>query len=79
MVERDVPWRLLGLGGAASLCCIGTGAVGGGALTGGAVTGGALVGGLGPGVAQVLVTMLTVVVLGLAWKQFGPEPKCERD
>ena len=66
MTERDTPWALLGLGGAVSLCCLGSAAVGGAALTSGAV-----VGGLGAGVAQVLVTVATVGVLGLAWRRFG--------
>lgn len=74
VTERDVPWRLLGLGGVASLCCIGTTAVGGAALASGAVAGG-----LGTGVAQVAVTVLTVAVVGLAWRRLGPDPKCERD
>jgi hypothetical protein len=30
-------------------------------------------------VAQVLVTVLTVGVLGLLWTRFGRDPKCERD
>ena len=68
VTERDVPWRLLGLGGAASLCCIGTTAVGGAAITGGAVAGGAIAGGLGAEVAQVLVTVATVALVGLAWQ-----------
>ena len=74
MSERDPPWRLLGLGGVASLCCVGTTAVGGAAVAGGAVAGG-----LGAGVAQVLVTVVTVAALGLAWRQFGPTPErtCE--
>ena len=79
MSERDPPWRLLGLGGVASLCCVGTTAVGGAAVAGGAVAGGAVAGGLGAGVAQVLVTVVTVAALGLAWWQFGPTPEdgCE--
>ncbi|WP_134671127.1 hypothetical protein [Halorussus marinus] len=65
----DSRLALLGVGGAASLCCVGTGAVGGGALTGGAVAGG-----LGGSLAQVAVTVVTVAALGLAWQRFGPEP-----
>jgi hypothetical protein len=61
--ERDVPWRLLGLGGVASLCCLGTTAVGGAAITSGAVAGG-----LGADALQVLVTVATVALLGLAWR-----------
>jgi len=84
MTDRDVPWRLLGLGGVASLCCIGTTAVGGaavgGATVGGAaLAGGAVAGGLGAGVVQVLVTVVTVGVVSVAWWQFGPEPNCELD
>jgi hypothetical protein len=63
MSERDRKWGLLGIAGAASLCCVGTSAVAGAALTSGAVAGG-----LGAGFVQVLVTVLTVGVLGLAWK-----------
>ncbi|WP_435177160.1 hypothetical protein [Halorussus sp. AFM4] len=74
MTERDVPWRLLGIGGAASLCCVGTSAVGGAALTGGAVAGGA-----GASGVQVAVTALTVALLGTAWRRFGPDPACERE
>jgi len=74
VTERDVPWRLLGLGGLASLCCIGTTAVGGAALAGGAIAGG-----LGADLAQVLVTVATVATLGFAWNRFGPSPKCERE
>lgn len=70
MAGRDVPWRLLGLGGLASLCCVGTSAVAGAALLSGATAGG-----LGAGALQVLVTMLTVGLIGLAWQQFGPDPK----
>jgi len=73
MAERT-PWGLLGIGGLASLCCIGTSAVGGAALATGAIAGG-----LGADLVQVLVTVLTVGVLGLAWTRFGPDPKCERD
>lgn len=74
MTDRDVPWALLGLGGAASLCCLGSAAVGGAALASGAVAGG-----LGAGVAQVLVTVLTVGVLGLGWQKFGRDDgECER-
>jgi hypothetical protein len=63
VTERDVPWRLLGLGGAASLCCVGTSAIGGAAITSGAVAGG-----LGAGIAQILVTVVTVALVGLAWR-----------
>jgi hypothetical protein len=28
---------------------------------------------------QVLVTVLTVALVGLAWRRFGPDPKCERE
>jgi hypothetical protein len=73
-MASDTPWSLLGIGGVASLCCIGGSAVGGAALATGAVAGGA-----GASIAQVLVTVLTVGVLGLAWTQFGPDPECERD
>jgi hypothetical protein len=69
-----VPWRLLALGGVASLCCIGGTAVGGAALASGAVAGG-----LGAEVVQVVVTILTVGVVGVAWWRLGPDPKCERD
>ncbi|WP_276279944.1 hypothetical protein [Halorussus caseinilyticus] len=74
MTRDGAPWRVLGIGGVASLCCVGTSAVGGAALASGAVAGG-----LGAGVVQVLVTVLTVGVLGLAWSAFGPDPKCECD
>jgi hypothetical protein len=68
--ERDVPWRLLGLGGVASLCCLGTTAVGGAAITSGAVAGG-----LGADALQVLVTVATVALLGLAlrWRRAGAD------
>ncbi|WP_132059309.1 hypothetical protein [Halorussus amylolyticus] len=79
MTERDSSWTLLGLGGVASLCCLGSAAVGGAAIGGAAVTGGAVAGGLGAGLVQVLVTVLTVALLGLGWKAFGPDPKCERN
>ena len=71
-----VPWRLLGLGGVASLCCIGGTAVGGAALASGAVAGG-----LGAGVAQALVTVLTVGAVGLAWwwRRAGRTAECKRD
>lgn len=72
MTDRDVPWRLLGLGGVASLCCIGTTAVGGAALAGGAIAGG-----FGAQAIQVLITMLTIGLLGLAWTRFGPDPKSD--
>lgn len=70
MSERDVPWRLLGLGGVASLCCLGTTAVGGAAITSGAVAGG-----LGADALQVLVTVATVALLGLAlrWRRAGAD------
>ncbi|UPV75487.1 hypothetical protein M0R89_05320 [Halorussus limi] len=74
MTDGDPPWRLLGIGGLASLCCVGTSAVGGAALASGAVAGGA-----GANVAQVLVTVLTVGGLGMAWTRFGPDPARERD
>ena len=73
-MASDTPWRLLGIGGLASLCCVGGSAVGGAALATGAVAGG-----LGGSVVQVLVTVLTVGFLGVAWTRFGPDPKCERD
>jgi hypothetical protein len=68
--ERDVPWRLLGLGGVASLCCLGTTAVGGAAITSGAVAGG-----LGADALQVLVTVATVALLGLTlrWRLAGAD------
>lgn len=66
MTDRNTPWALLGLGGAASLCCLGSAAVGGAALASGAVAGG-----LGAGAIQVLVTVATVGVLGLGWRRFG--------
>lgn len=66
MTERDTPWALLGLGGAVSLCCLGSAAVGGAALAGGAVAGG-----LGAGAVQVLATVATVGILGLGWRRFG--------
>lgn len=78
-MASDTPWRLLGIGGLASLCCIGGSAVGGSAVGGAALTTGAVAGGLGGSIVQVLVTVLTVGVLGLAWARFGPDPKCERD
>ncbi|WP_137284261.1 hypothetical protein [Halorussus salinisoli] len=74
MAEGDAPWRLLGIGGLASLCCVGGSAVGGAALASGAVAGG-----MGAGVVQVLVTMLTVGVLGVVWSAFGPDPNCDCD
>lgn len=75
MAERDVPWRLLGLGGAASLCCIGTTAVGGAAIASGAVAGG-----LGADAFQVLVTVATVAIVGLAWRwRSGADGECELD
>jgi len=73
-MASDTPWRLLGIGGVASLCCIGGSAVGGAALATGAGAGG-----LGANIVQVLVTVLTVGVLGFAWTRFGPDPKCECD
>jgi len=73
-MSRDSRWAVLGLGGVASLCCLGSAAVGGAALTGGAVAGG-----LGANLVQVLVTVATVAALGLAWQAFGPEPTGERD
>jgi peptidoglycan biosynthesis protein MviN/MurJ (putative lipid II flippase) len=75
MADRSFPWRLLGFGGVASLCCVGGGAVGGTALASGAVAGG-----LGAGVAQVLVTVATVAVLGLAWRwrRSGVDGECDR-
>lgn len=79
MTDRDAPWRLLGLGGLASLCCLGTAAVSGAATVGGAaLAGGAVAGGLGAGLAQVLVTVATVAALGLAWGRFGPASAGER-
>ncbi|USZ69612.1 hypothetical protein NGM10_07745 [Halorussus salilacus] len=71
MVEREKSWTVLGLGGAASLCCLGSALVGGAAVGGAALTTGAVAGGLGAGLAQVLVTILTVGALGLAWRVFG--------
>jgi hypothetical protein len=68
-MASDSRWAVLGLGGVASLCCLGSAAVGGAALTGGAVAGG-----LGANLAQVLVTVATVAALGLVWRRFGPEP-----
>lgn len=65
MTDRDVPWAILGVGGAMSLCCLGSAAVGGAALTSGAVAGG-----LGAGAFQVLVTVATVGVLGFVWQRF---------
>lgn len=73
-MASDAPWRLLGIGGVASLCCIGGSAVGGAALATGTIAGG-----LGASLAQVLVTVLTVGVLGLVWTQLGPDSKCRRD
>lgn len=75
MTDRDVPWTILGVGGAMSLCCLGSAAVGGAALTSGAVAGG-----LGAEVFQVLVTVATVGVLGLGWRRFqrDGDGECER-
>ncbi|WP_198662006.1 hypothetical protein [Halorussus litoreus] len=75
MTDRNVPWRLLGLGGVASLCCIGTTAVGGAAVGGAALASGAVAGGLGAGVVQVVVTVVTVAAVGVAWNRFGPSPQ----
>ena len=73
MSERGPPWGLLGVGAAASLCCIGSSAVGGAALAGGA-----LAGGLGAGLIQASVTALTVGLVGLAWQwRRGGESACE--
>ena len=73
MSERDVPWGLLGVGGIASLCCLGSaaafgGAAVGGAAVGGAAVGGALAGGLGASLVQILVTVVTVGVVAVAWR-----------
>lgn len=65
MSERDVPWGVLGIGGVASLCCLGSAA----AVSGAALTGGAVAGGLGANLVQILVTIVTVGVLGLLWKR----------
>ncbi|WP_340097772.1 hypothetical protein [Salinibaculum salinum] len=48
-------WSVLGLGGLASLCCLGPGAA--------AVGGGATAGALGLGLLQVGVTILTLTVV----------------
>lgn len=48
-------WSVLGLGGLASLCCLGPGAA--------AVGGGATAGALGLGLLQVGVTILTLAVV----------------
>ena len=48
-------WSVLGLGGLASLCCLGPGAA--------AVGGGATAGALGVGLLQVGVTLLTLTVV----------------
>ncbi|WP_158058327.1 hypothetical protein [Halorussus halophilus] len=65
MTERDVPWGLLGIGGVASLCCLGSAAAVGGA----SLAGGAIAGGLGASLVQILVTVLTVGVVGAIWKR----------
>lgn len=70
MADSDSASRrsLLGLGGLASLCCLGTGAavVGGGAAAGG----GAAVAGAGGGLVQIAVTVMTLAVIGvvLRWR-----------
>ena len=64
--SSGVPWGLLGLGGVASLCCVSLTAV-----SGAAVSGGAAAGALGGSIAEVLMTVLVVslVGLGLRWRR----------
>lgn len=52
------PWRLLGVGGALSLCCLFAAPAAGAAAAGGTAAA------LGGGLVRVLVTVLTVGVVG---------------
>ncbi|QFU83152.1 hypothetical protein [Natronorubrum aibiense] len=60
---------LLGLAGLASLCCLGPGAM--------AVTGGVTATGLGAGLGQVLVTVLTLSVVGVVLRRRTGCSTCE--
>ncbi len=56
------PWRLLGVGGALSLCCLFA------APTAGAAAAGGTAAALGGGLVRILVTALTVGVVGVVYR-----------
>jgi O-antigen ligase len=71
-------WSLLGLGGALSLCCLVAAPAATGAV-GGTVAGGTTAV-LGGGVVQILVSAVTVAVVGIAlrlWTGSGSQTETE--
>ena len=75
--ESGSRWSLLGLGGAVSLCCLFAAPATGGAV-GGTVAGGATAA-LGGGVVRILVSALTVGLLGLALRYRGGSCACDQN
>jgi hypothetical protein len=64
------PWRLLGVGGALSLCCLFAAPAGGAAAAGGTAAA------LGGGLTRVLVTAITVGVIGLVYRIWSSGSDC---
>ena len=76
-MDSDVASRgsLFGLATLASFCCVGSGTV---AVAGGAaVTGGAAVGGLSSGFVQLLVTIVTLGLIGVVFRVRSGCSNCE--
>lgn len=65
------PWRLLGVGGALSLCCLFAAPTAGAAAAGGTATA------LGGGLVRIVVTALTVGVVGAVYRFHSSDCACE--
>ncbi|MFD1589374.1 hypothetical protein ACFR9U_20555 [Halorientalis brevis] len=69
-------WSLLGLGGTVSLCCLVAAPATTGAV-GTAVAGGTTAA-LGGGLVRVLVSAVTVGIIGMALQMWTSSPSCKR-
>jgi len=75
--DSDSRWSLLGLGGAVSLCCLFAAPAAGGAVTGTAAGGATAA--LGGGVVRILVSALTVGLLGMALRYRASSCGCNQN
>ena len=69
-------WSLLGLGGTVSLCCLVAAPAATGAV-GTAVAGGTTAA-LGGGLVRILVSAVTVGIIGIAVRIWSSSPSCKR-
>lgn len=69
--DSTPPWRLLGVGGALSLCCLFA------APTAGAAAAGGTAAALGGGLVRILVTAVTVGVVGAVYRLRSSDCACD--